>query len=191
MVAKGYLQIVGEDFDKTYAAVVCLESLKMSAAVAAQKSLEIWQVDFVLTYLNSILEHNIYMHLPPGFLGREGKLALLCKTIYSLMQGGYNWYWTLNGTYTDLGYQKSRADPCICSKKVGNEIIITNTFNDDTFDISSSKADTDLAKRELATIYKIKDLGDPTFILGMAIHRDPTMGSITLLQKVYLKWVLE
>ena len=107
------------------------------------------------------------------------------------MQGGYDWYWTLDGIYTDLGYQKSRADPCVRSRKVGNEITITNTFNDDTFGISLSKAGVDLAKRELARIYEVKDLGDPTFILGMAIHRDPTTGSITLSQKAYLKRVLE
>ena len=63
---------------------------------------------------------------------------------------------------------------------MGNKITITNTFNDDTFGISSLKAGADLAKRELARIYEVKDLSNPTFILGMAIHRDPTIGSITL-----------
>lgn len=68
-MAKGYSQIAGEDFDETYAAVVHLESLRMTAAIAAQKRLEIWQVNFVSAYLNSIPKHDIYMCLPPGFLG--------------------------------------------------------------------------------------------------------------------------
>lgn len=92
LVAKGYSQVAGEDFDKTYAAVVRLKSLRMSAAIAAQTGMEIWQVDFVSAYLNSIPEHEVYMKLPPGFPGGEGKLARLQKTIYGLMQGGFDWY---------------------------------------------------------------------------------------------------
>lgn len=90
LVAKGFSQVAGEDFDETYAAVVRLESLRMSAAITAQEGLEIWQVDFISAYLNSIPEHEVYMRLPPGFPGGEGKLARLRKTIYGLMQGGFN-----------------------------------------------------------------------------------------------------
>lgn len=191
LVAKGYSQVAGEDFDETYAAVVRLESLRMSAAIAAQDGFEIWQVDFISAYLNSIPEHEVYMRLPPGFSGGEGKLALLRKTIYGLMQGGFDWFWTLDGAYTDLGYKKSRADPCVRSRKVGQETTITNTFNDDTFGLSSTKAGATQAKRELAQVYEVKDLGEPTFILGMAIRRDPHNGSISLSQKAYLIRVLE
>ena len=107
LVAKGFSQVAGEDFDETYVAVVQLESLRMLAAIAAQEGFEIWQIDFVSAYLNSIPEHEIYMRLPPGFPGGEGKLARLRKTLYGLMQGRYDWYWTLDGTYSDLGYTRS------------------------------------------------------------------------------------
>ena len=166
LVAKGYSQVAGEDFDETYAAVVCLELLRMSAAIATQESFKIWQVNFVSAYLNSIPEHEVYMRLPPGFPGGEGKLAKLRKTIYGLMQGGFDWYWTLDGAYADLDYTRSHADPCIQSRQVGSETTITNTFNDDTFGLSMTKAGVTLAKRELAQAYEVKDLGDPSFILG-------------------------
>lgn len=191
LVAKGYSQVVGEDFEETYAAVVHLESLRMSVAIAAQEGLEIWQVDFVSAYLNSIPEHEMYMCLPPGFLGGEGKLALLQKTLYGLMQSGFNWYWTLDGAFSDLGYQRSRADLCVHSKKVGQEVTITNTFNDNTFGLSMSKEGARVAKQELAQVYKVKDLGEPTFILEMAIPHDASTRSISLSQKAYLTQVLE
>lgn len=107
------------------------------------------------------------------------------------MQGGYNWYWTLDGAYADLGYKKSRADPCVRLRTLGTKTTITNTFNDDTFGVSTTKKGAEIAKKELAQIYEVKDLGDPTFILGMAIHRDPTTGAISLSQKVYLTHVLD
>lgn len=191
LVAKGFSQVAGEDFDETYAAVVRLESLRMSAAVAAREGFEVWQIDFVSAYLNSIPEHEVYMRLPPGFPGGEGKLALLRKTLYGLMQGGFDWYWTLDGTYADLGYRRSRADPCVRSRTVGGETTITNTFNDDIFGLSSTKEGAQKAKAELSNAYEVKDLGEPTFILGMAIHRDPLTKSISLSQKAYLTRVLD
>ena len=75
LVSKGHSQVTEEDFNKMYTVVVRLESLQMSAVLAAQKGYKIWQVDFMSAYLNSIPEHKIYMHLPPGSLGGEGKLA--------------------------------------------------------------------------------------------------------------------
>ena len=107
LVVKGFSQVASEDFDEMYVAVMRLESLWMSAAVAAQEGLEIWQVDFVSAYLNSIPKHEVYMKPPPGLLGGEGKLARVQKTIYGLMQGGFDWYWTLDGAYKDMGYRKS------------------------------------------------------------------------------------
>ena len=67
LVAKGYTQVQGEDFDETYASVVRLESMRMTVAIAAALGMHIWQVDFVSAYLNSKLEHTVYMKPPPGF----------------------------------------------------------------------------------------------------------------------------
>ena len=159
--------------------------------VAVQEGLEIWQVDFVSTYLNSIPEHKVYMKLPPGFLGEEGKLARLWKTIYGLMQGGFDWYWTLDSAYRDLGYKRSCAGPCVCFRLIRQEATITNTLNNDTFRLFSTKSGTAQAKAEPTCIYKVKDISEPSFILGIAISHNPCTGLISLLQKAYIIWVLE
>lgn len=187
LVAKGFSQIVGKDFEETYAAVVCLESLRMSIAIAAQLGLAIWQVDFVSAYLNSVPSHTIYMQVPPGLAGGEGKVCLLLKTLYGLMQGGRDWWHTLDDAYTELGYTTSRADSCVRSRITNGKHTVTNTFTDDVFGISSSADGAKTAKKELASLYKIKDLGEPTCILGMAIKCDLSSGSISLLQNAYLK----
>jgi len=67
LVAKGFSQVQGEDFDETYAAVARLESFRIAMAIAAQKGMKIWQVDFVSAYLNSDCQYDVYMELPPGF----------------------------------------------------------------------------------------------------------------------------
>ena len=77
------------------------------------------------------------------------------------MQGGQDWFWTLDKAYKDLGYHTSRADPCVRAKSIDGEHTIANTFNDDVFGTSTTKEGARRAKEELASIYEIKDLKDP------------------------------
>ncbi len=74
LVGKGYTQQYGLDYNDTWAAVTRLESVRMSAAVAAKLDLVLWQVDFVSAYLNSETKEDIYMRQPPGYVveGRRG-----------------------------------------------------------------------------------------------------------------------
>lgn len=51
----------------------------MTVAIAAALEMHIWQVNFISTYLNSILKHKVYMRPPPGFQEREGKVLHLRK----------------------------------------------------------------------------------------------------------------
>jgi len=66
-VAKGFTQILGEDYDETYASVARLESVRLVCAIATLLSLRLWQVDFVSAFLNSENTFKIYMEQPPGF----------------------------------------------------------------------------------------------------------------------------
>ncbi|KAG5716923.1 hypothetical protein E4T56_gene8533 [Termitomyces sp. T112] len=183
--------VAGEDFDETYAAVVCLESLRILAAIAVQLNLHIWQVDFVSAYLNSVPEHTVYMQVPPGFQGGEDKVCRLLKTIYGMMQGGRDWWRTLDKAYKNLGYKTSHADSCVWTRMINGEHTITNTFTNDTFGLSTTAQGMADAKQELGNTYEIKDLRDPSFIVGMAIKCDHQTGSISLSQQSYLKRVLE
>jgi len=52
-VAKGYTQVIREDYDETYASVAKLESVRLVCAIAASRQLLLWQIDFILAFLNS------------------------------------------------------------------------------------------------------------------------------------------
>jgi len=66
-VAKGLTQVLGEDYDETYALVACLESVRLICAIVASRKLRLWQIDFVLAFLNSESSFNVYMEQPKGF----------------------------------------------------------------------------------------------------------------------------
>ena len=127
LVGKGYTQQLGVDYNKTWAAVTRLESVRMTAAIAAKLNLKLWRLDFVGAYLNSLTKEDIYMKQPEGFVepGYEDHVCKLIHTIYGTMQGGHDWYETLSNTYDDLGYTTSRADPCVRFKKENDNYTIT------------------------------------------------------------------
>jgi hypothetical protein len=100
LVGKGYTQQLGVDYNETWAAVTRLESVRMTAAIAAKHDLKLWRLDFVGAYLNSLTKEDIYMKQAEGFVepGFEDYAAKLVHTIYGTMQGGHDWYKTLSAT---------------------------------------------------------------------------------------------
>ena len=114
MVAKGFTQIIGEDYDETYASVARLESVRLLCAIAASRRLRLWQLDFVSAFLNSDSSFEVYMEQPKGFEeGGDDHVWKLQKTLYSTMQGAHDWAENLDKTFEGHGFYKSCADPQI------------------------------------------------------------------------------
>jgi hypothetical protein len=86
-----------------------LESVRMTAAIAAKRDLKLWQMDFIRAYLNSLTKEDIYMRKPEGFVepGFEDYICKLVHMIYGTMQGTHDWYETLSQTYDKLGHTTS------------------------------------------------------------------------------------
>ena len=97
LVARGFSQVPGMDFLDTYAPVVRMDSIRALLAIAAQRDMEIDQVDVVGAYLNGTLEEEIYMCQPEGYhFGAPGDVLLLKKSLYGLKQAGRVWNQTLH-----------------------------------------------------------------------------------------------
>ena len=192
LVAKGYTQQLGVDYNETWAGVTRLESVRMTAAVAAKLNLKLWRIDFVGAYLNSLTKEDIYMEQPEGFVepGLENRKAKLVHTIYGTLQGGHDWWKTLDTTYNDLDYKTSRADPCVRYKKEGDDYTLTDTYNDDVFGASSSDEEIEKRKDEMGKIWDIKDVSENEYFLGMRVQQDLELGTIRLTQRPYWEQVL-
>jgi len=93
LVAKGFTQIQGIDYDETFSPVARFESLRLILALAALEDWEIHQMDIKSAFLNGLLEEEIYMEQPEGFItpGQESKVCLLKKAIYGLKQALCAW----------------------------------------------------------------------------------------------------
>ncbi|KAK8652037.1 hypothetical protein V6N13_141607 [Hibiscus sabdariffa] len=88
LVAKGYRQIHGIDYNETFSPVAMFKSIRILLAIAAFHDQEIWQMDVKTAFLNGKLEEDVYMTQPEGFVTPEnaGKVCKLQRFIYGLKQ---------------------------------------------------------------------------------------------------------
>jgi transposase InsO family protein len=192
LVGKGYTQQLGIDYNETWAGVTRLESVRMTAAIAAKHDLKLWRIDYVGAYLNSLTKEDIYMKQPEGFVepGLEDHVCKLVHTIYGTMQGAHDWYETLKDTYDELGYITSRADPCVRYKRESGEYTITDTYTDDVFGASTTDKEIKRRKDEMGRKWEIKDVGETEYFLGMRVQQDLEKGIIRLTQRPYWEHVV-
>ena len=88
LVAKGYAQKYGIDYDETFSPVVRFSSIRALLAFAVQNGMLIHQMDVETAFLNGNLDEEIYMDQPEGY-GIPGKEHLVCKlkkSLYGLKQ---------------------------------------------------------------------------------------------------------
>jgi hypothetical protein len=86
LVARGFVQREGIDFDDTFAPVARMKSVQLLFALAAQEGWRVYHMDIKSAFLNGDLKEEVYVHQPPGFTihGKEGKVLRLCKALYGL-----------------------------------------------------------------------------------------------------------
>ena len=112
---KGYSQIHGLDYTETYAPVAKTYSIRMVMAIAAEKDLEMIQLDVKTAFLYGTLEEEIYMKQPEGFTipGKEEEVCRLVKSLYGLKQASRVWNVKFNEFILAFGLERSTCDPCI------------------------------------------------------------------------------
>jgi hypothetical protein len=89
LVARGFVQREGIDFNDTFAPVARMESVRLFFALAAQEGWRVHHMDVNSAFLNGNLKEEIYVHQPLRFAipGKEGKVLRLRKALYRLRQG--------------------------------------------------------------------------------------------------------
>ncbi len=88
LVAKGYAQKYGINYDETFSPVVRFSSIRALLALAVQNDMLIHQMDVVTAFLNGNLDEEIYMQQPDGYIkpGEEHLVCKLKKSLYGLKQ---------------------------------------------------------------------------------------------------------
>ncbi|GJT37890.1 retrovirus-related pol polyprotein from transposon TNT 1-94 [Tanacetum coccineum] len=113
LVAKGYRQEEGIDFEESFAPVAHLEAVRMFIAYAAHKNITIFQMDVKTSFLNSPLKEEVYVSQPEGFIDPEflDHVYRLKKALYGLKQAPRAWYDKLSSFLIEHGFTKVHQSP--------------------------------------------------------------------------------
>ncbi|KAG8492989.1 hypothetical protein CXB51_012658 [Gossypium anomalum] len=126
LVAKGFRQIHGVDYDETFSPVAMFKSIRILLAIAAFHDYEIWQMDVKTTFLNGKLEGDVYMTQPEGFVDPKdaGKICKLQRSIYGLKQASRSWNLRFNDAIKEFGFIKNEDEPRVYKKDLGEATYI-------------------------------------------------------------------
>ena len=191
IVAQGFSQIEGIDYDETFAPVAKFASLRVILALAAERDLEVHQMDVKLAYLNGELKEEIFMEAPPGFEIPAGMVLRLVKAVYGTKQGGRVWYEEIRDKLSSMGYQRTEADHAVFTRTRNSALSIIALYVDDITMASKDIETINQDKAALRESYEMTDLGNISWILGMHVTCDRDAGWIAISQEKYAEEILE
>ncbi len=193
LVAKGYSQVAGVDFDETFAPVAKFITIRCILAIGAAMDWEIHQMDVKTAFLNGVLEVEIYMDQPEGFV-QKGKEHLVCKlkkALYGLKQSPRAWYHRIDSFFIKEGFCRSQADHSLYIKQTGEYLLATILYVDDLIILASNVTQLKWLKSELEKEFEMSDLGELHYCLGVEFERNRAARTITMSQRNYIEEVLK
>jgi hypothetical protein len=133
LVAKGYAQVIGLDFEETFAPVASLESIRILLAYAAHHSFRMFQVDVKSAFLNWPIKEEVYMEQLPGFEDDKypNHVYKLSKALYGLKQAPRAWYECLRDFLIANAFKVGKADPTLFTKTCDGDLFVCQIYVDD------------------------------------------------------------
>jgi hypothetical protein len=131
-------------------------------------------MDVKTTFLNRIIEEEVYIKQPQGFEVEEMKTHVwkLNNALYGLKQAPIAWYGRIDIFLTSLGFTKSKVDSNLYFKVMNDEPVILLLYVDDLFLTGEEKLITE-CKKKLASEFEMKDLGLMHYFLGLEVWQSP------------------
>ena len=193
LVAKGYAQKEGVDFQEIFSPVAKHVSIRFLLSMLVHFDMELQQMDVKTAFLHGYLDEDIYMEQPEGYIDKEHpeKVCLLKRSLYGLRQSPRQWNTRFDEFILSHGFTRSEYDICVYYKEYERDnYIYMLLYVDDILIASNSKSQVAELKQILSSEFEIKDLGDAKKILGMEITRDREKGVLTISQESYAMKVL-
>ncbi|GJT28936.1 retrovirus-related pol polyprotein from transposon TNT 1-94 [Tanacetum coccineum] len=175
LVAKGYKQEEGIDFEESFAHVARLEAVRMFIAFAAYRNITIFQMDVKTAFLNGPLKEEVYVSQPEGFIDKEfpNHVYRLKKALYGLKQAPRAWYDKLSSFLIEHGFNKGIIDPTLFIRHHGGDILLVQVYVDD---IIFGSTNPDFSKRFanlMKNNFEMSMMGELKFFLGLQVHQSP------------------
>ena len=189
IVARGFRQREGIDYQETHSPVVRFDSIRTILAIAASDRMKIKQCDVKTAFLYGDIEEIIHMQQPEGYDDGTGRICRLKRSLYGLKQSTRCWNRCFTKFLKKFNLKATNADPCVFTSQDNNEKLILAIYIDDGLIVSQNHELIDKLLDGLKTEFEITH-NDANLFLGMQIKRSSD-GSIFLHQETYAKRILE
>jgi len=192
LVACGYSQIYGKDYDENFSPTAKYKSLCMVLHLAAILDWHIAGIDVENAFVEPLIDKDIYMYLPTDVFetlksGRRVKVKLI-KSLYGLKQAGDLWNKLLNKQFIEMGYHRCAHDQCVYilnDKDTGIQTIAVVYVDDILFFGNSEEHINDHIQYLTENITKLTEVDEVNRYIGIDIKRDLENHTITLSQQPY------
>ena len=118
LVARGFTQKHGVNFEETFAPTIRLDALRIILATAASEKWDIYQMDVLTAFLAGHLENEIYIKMPQHMIERFGRYARVLKSLYGPKQAARVWYLLPSEFLISIGFE------CIPTDVKGREFYV-------------------------------------------------------------------
>ena len=186
LVAQGYSQKYGDDYDEVFAPVARPTTFRTMLTVAGHKGMIVKHYDIEAAYLNGELSHEVYMLQPDGYRDGDNLVCKLQKSLYGLKQGANEWNKKLHNVLSVNDFVRSENDPCLYAKQQDGQLMYVCVHVDDLVAAATSDSVIAVFERQMNEVLVMKNLGNLQYYLGLQLERDSD-GIFQLHQRSYIE----
>ncbi|GJT84594.1 putative ribonuclease H-like domain-containing protein [Tanacetum coccineum] len=190
LVAQGYRQEEGVDYDEVFAPVARIEAIRLFLAFASFMGFTVYQMDVKSAFLYGNITEEVYVKQPPGFEdpAHPNKVYRVVKALYGLHQAPRAWYERLSTFLLKHGYRRGAIDKTLFIKKDRRDIMLVQVYVDDIIFGSTKSSMVKDFEELMQKEFKMSSMGELTFFLGLQVKQ--TTAGIFLSQDKYVKDIL-
>ncbi|KAJ9543926.1 hypothetical protein OSB04_023633 [Centaurea solstitialis] len=191
LVAQGYTQEEGIDYDDVFAPVARIEAIRLFLAFVSYKGFKVYQMDVKSAFLYGTIDEEVYVCQPPGFEDPKypDRVCKLRKALYGLHQAPRAWYDTLSSYLLENKFERGVIDKTLFIKRTKTDMLLVQIYVDDII-FGSTKADMCKEFEELMhKKFKMSSMGELTFFLGLQVKQK--RDGISINQSKYVATMLQ
>ncbi|GJY11888.1 retrovirus-related pol polyprotein from transposon TNT 1-94 [Tanacetum coccineum] len=175
LVARGYRQEEGIDFQESFSLVARLEAISIFLTFAVHINMVVYQMDVKTGFLNGNLREEVYVSQPDGFVDPDNPnhMYKLKKALYGLKQAPRAWYDMLSSFLISQDFSKGSVDPTLFIRREGKELLLVQIYVDDIIFAASTPELCDLFAKIMCSKFKMSMMGKISFFLGLQISQSP------------------
>ncbi|GJZ22928.1 putative ribonuclease H-like domain-containing protein [Tanacetum coccineum] len=191
LVAQGYTQEEGIDYDEVFAPVARIEAIRLFLAFASFMGFIVYQMDVKSAFLYGTIDEEVYVSQPPGFVDPDHpkKVYKVVKALYGLHQAPRAWYATLSTFLEKHGYKRGTIDKTLFIKRDKKDIMLVQVYVDDIIFGSTNKSWCDEFEALMKSRFQMSSMGELTFFLGLQVKQNKA--GIFISQDKYVAEILK